>query len=188
MRKFCLRPTAALLLLIAIATAGGWLFRFEIQYVLNCGMIEAASARHPEVPATLIAAVIWQETRFSPSRVGLAGEIGLMQVTPQSGREWAKAEHVADFTSAALFDPSTNVLAGTWYLARAIRRWAGRPDTLALALAEYNAGHSNANRWASTEGNTVLGIDYPSTRRYVRNILRRYEAFGRPWRLIFHDD
>ncbi len=191
MRKFCIRLVIFLILAAAFAAVAGWLFRFEIQYVRHRRLIETASARYPEVPAVLIASVIWHESRFCAGRVGLAGEIGLMQVMPQSAREWAKAERITDFKSADLFRPEINVRAGTWYLARSIRRWSGRPGTLALALAEYNAGHSNAARWAPagrTAGNdaVISRIDYPTTRRYVRNILCRYESFGRPWRLLFN--
>ena len=108
-----------------------------------------------------------------------------MQIRPKSAEEWAKAERISNFDPETLLDPATNVLAGTWYLGRAIRRWGNQADPLPYALAEYNAGRSNAIRW---EKGTALrpetftdSISYPGTRSYVRNILRSYRTFGKPW-------
>ena len=92
---------------------------------------------------------------------------------------WAAAAGVAGFTPAYLFNPETNLLAGAWYLTRAIHRWSGKADPVPYALAEYNAGRSNAVRWdnMNRDGNTASFCDcitYPSTRRYVKDIIRRY--------------
>lgn len=161
-----------------------WAFRFEIRASQNWPVIDAAAARY-KVPARLIAAVIWQETRFNASCRGKAGEIGLMQIMPKSAEEWAKAERIEDFKPETLFDPGTNILAGTWYLARAIKRWKNQSDPLPYALAEYNAGRSNALRW---ERGTTLppesfpeAISFPGTRAYVKAILKCYRTFGKPW-------
>ena len=64
----------------------------------------------------LISAVIWRESRFDASCIGTAGEIGLMQVTEEAAREWAKARGQPAPTKVALFDVRTNIDAGTWYL------------------------------------------------------------------------
>ncbi|MEI8351755.1 MAG: lytic transglycosylase domain-containing protein [bacterium] len=162
-----------------------WAFRFEIQYYRYRAPIDLAAARY-DVPPRLIAAVIWQETRFNPACHGKAGEAGLMQIMPQSAGEWARSEHLANFDAGSLYDPGTNILAGTWYLGRAMKRWSGHEPLLPCALAEYNAGRSNSLRWhRNAEHNpeqfTDL-IDYPGTRSYIRNILNHYDTFGRPWR------
>ena len=162
-----------------------WAFRFEWGYYRNRESIEAAAIRY-QVPAKLIAAVIWQETRFNPLCRGAAGEIGYMQIMPGSAREWAKIEHISSFGSENLFDPGTNILAGTWYLGRAIKRWNNQADPLPYALAEYNAGRSNALRWdrintLNTQEFTNV-ISYPTTRAYVKTVLRNYRSFGQPWK------
>jgi soluble lytic murein transglycosylase len=132
-----------------------------------------------------VGAVIWQETRFSPYCRGKAGEIGLMQVMPLSAREWAKVERIPAFDPETLRDPGTNILAGTWYLGRALKRWRGQSDPIPYALAEYNAGRSNALRWdrlSATNLDTFTdAISYPTTRAYVRKVLRYYRSFGLPW-------
>jgi soluble lytic murein transglycosylase len=132
------------------------------------------------VDPRLLSALIWQESRFVADCVGTHGEIGLMQVTENAALEWAKDRRVKPFSKDMLFDPKTNLQAGTWYLARAIRRWSDRPDPLPFALAEYNAGRSNAQRWAADAGSSGRkfweAITYPTTQRYVKNILKRYRG------------
>jgi len=159
-------------------------FRLELNYFRNRAVIDDAAARY-RVSPFLVASVIWQETRFHSEYRGKAGEIGLMQIMPMSAGEWAKSEHIANFEPATLIDPKTNILAGTWYLGRAIRRWNTQADPLPYALAEYNAGRSKALHWKrntarSPELFTEM-IEYPGTRNYVRTILKNYRSFGKPW-------
>ncbi len=127
----------------------------------------------------LVSAVIWRESGYRADRVGRAGEIGLMQVRGPAAREWARAAAVPDFQESHLFDPGTNILAGAWYLSRALRRWSGRDIPAAFALAEYNAGLTHARRWAAEPGaDTAAGfqaaVTFPSTRAYIRDILNRH--------------
>ena len=127
----------------------------------------------------LIRAVIWRESRFKYNCRGKRGEIGLMQVTESAAREWAEANNIANFRKNDLFNPETNIQAGTWYLKRSISRWSHKTNPLPYALAEYNAGRSNVVRWAASDGGDANkfwdGITYPSTKRYVRDILTFYQ-------------
>ncbi len=178
------------LVLATLGAATAWVCRFELLAWRFREVIRPAAARYHVAPA-LIASVIWQETRFRPYLMGRAGELGLMQVMPASAQEWAAFEHRAPVSRVDLLNPHTNVMAGTWYLHRAIDRWAGLPDALPHALAEYNAGRSNALRWDrsshSRRTSFTNAISYPSTQRYVVEILRHYHTFGRPWRRLTPD-
>lgn len=142
------------------------------------GAIRDASAAYGVDPA-LIRAIIWRESRFDPGALGKAGEVGLMQVTPVAAGEWAAAEKRPKPSRHDLLDPKTNTRAGAWYIGRAIRRWSARPDPLPFALAEYNAGLSNADRWAMNAVDSVEfwnRIGFPTTKRYVEDILKRYRG------------
>ncbi|HBA83887.1 MAG TPA: hypothetical protein DCZ95_07330 [Verrucomicrobia bacterium] len=138
------------------------------------------TSRRFDVDPRLVSALIWRESRFDPNCVGTHQEVGLMQITEAAAREWADTYDVSNFKRTDLFDPSTNIQAGTWYLARAIRRWSDRPDPLPFALAEYNAGRSNAQRWAAESGASAKrfmeAVTYPSTRKYITTILTRYRG------------
>jgi len=169
--------TLALLTILAFALAGVWhywrIHRFDKEIAL--------SAQHYNLPSKLISSLIWRESRFAPGCLGLKKEIGLMQITETAAHEWAIAQQRSDLPRSDLWLPTTNIEVGTWYLARAIRRWSHtRTDPLPFALAEYNAGRSNAMRWSTACGvdsRRYLGcITYPTTRRYVEDILKRYRG------------
>lgn len=183
-------------LLVAVGAAAAWIAAthddnyplqalfFHKRFHRYDAMI-ADAARRNGVPPELVKAVIWRESRFHPHKTGTSGERGLMQITEPAAREWARAEKVETFAPTDLFDPKTNIDAGTWYLARALRHWSGRDDPIPFALAEYNAGRSRVKRWARSaheQGGTRAAdmgaaMDFPGTRQYVDDIMARYRAF-----------
>jgi len=147
-------------------------------------LIADLGAKHGLDPK-LIKALVWRESAFHPDKVGAAGERGLMQVGEGAAADWAKAEKVETFVPTDLFDPRTNLDVGTWYLARALARWKTKRDPIPFALAEYNAGRTRVDRWiAATDlgekasaDDLIAAIDFPTTRRYVQDIVRRYHHF-----------
>jgi soluble lytic murein transglycosylase len=79
------------------------------------------------------------------------------------------------------------VLAGTWYLAKLLRRYAATDDPVPFALADYNAGRANVLRWmqgdARQRANAFrAAIGFGSTRRYVDQVLARRAHYAH-WRL-----
>ena len=140
-------------------------------------LLVAVGQRHGVDPR-LLSALIWRESRFDAGQVGSREEIGLMQITEGAAAEWAASARRELPSRIQLFDPEMNTEVGTWYLARAIQYWSARTsDPLPYALAEYNAGRSNAERWAAGAPSSRKyweGITYPSTRKYIRDILHRY--------------
>ena len=100
----------------------------------------------------LVKAVVWRESRFDPQKLGGAGERGLMQVSEIAARDWAQEHRIENFRVEELFDPKTNLEAGTWYLRRAMLHWQEVRDPTPFALAVYNAGASRAQRWAGGDG------------------------------------
>lgn len=133
----------------------------------------------------LVKAVVWRESKFSPGKSGADGERGLMQVTEGAASDWVRAEKIQNFVPTDLFDPKTNLEAGSWYLANAMKRWEAKDDPLPFALAEYNAGRRRVHRWI---GDTNMGkqataddlresIDFPGTKNYVESITSRLEFY-----------
>jgi len=146
--------------------------------------IIANVARNDGVDPFLIRALIWRESRFDPLTHGSADEHGLMQVTPEVGRIWAIANKVEDFDSDKLYDPETNIRVGTWYLNKSLKRWSQTDDPVTFALAEYNAGHSNAIKWVDpldplSHTAFLARITFPTTRKYVEVILAKREEYSR---------
>ncbi len=133
------------------------------------------------LPPRLLASIIWKESRFIPDRVGAHHEIGLMQVTPGAVEDWQRAHDAQPMSRLDIAHGRTNILIGGWYLARAVDYWKQfHPDPYPMALAEYNAGRKNALRWWTEEVNEPRAfwenISYPSTKRYVRDILLKYRG------------
>ena len=186
----------AVILLAAAAAAGIVLWRsadslYTIQEWLNYSRfrrydrIIAEVGRKRQIDPMLIKAIIWRESSFHPEKIGKNGERGLMQVNAAAARDWAKSQRQEDFTESDLFNPRTNIEAGTWYLKQALQRWSAKDDPIPFALAEYNAGLTRVDRWI---GQTNMGgkataddlresIPYRSTRSYIETILHRYKFY-----------
>lgn len=139
-------------------------------------VLAAASARH-HVNPYLIAAVINAESGWDASTRSRVGAVGLMQVMPRTARDLARKRIVdaEKYPPSELSDPSVNIEYGTAYL----RVLIGRYHEKEAALAAYNAGLANADRWVAQGGNIRNAIDFPQTRHFVLQVSRgkdRYEA------------
>ena len=151
-------------------------------------LIQTVALEH-QVDPMLVKAVVWRESRFDPRKYGSHGERGLMQITDKAANEWARENKVVGFYVDQLFEPKTNVEAGTWYLHRAMQHWKHESDPLPFALAEYNAGASRAQRWSANDVADVSvrsflkNIDFPGTRKYVESIIGRYNFYQRRGRM-----
>ena len=139
----------------------------------------AEAAKKHGVDPLLVKAVVWRESRFTATKVGSAGERGLMQVGEAAAHDWAAAHRIEVFVNADLFDAKTNLEAGTWYLGRALEHWKDRDDPIPFALAEYNAGRSRVERWAAegADSQRMMRSAIGSTRGYVDDIIRRYHLY-----------
>ena len=151
-------------------------------------LIRTVAVEHHLDPM-LVKAVVWRESRFDPRKYGTRGERGLMQVTEKAANEWARENRITNFHVDQLFDPKTNLEAGTWYLQRAVEHWKHESDPLPFALAEYNAGASRAQRWSGNGATDIpvrtflKNIDFPGTRKYVDSIIDRYKFYQRRGRM-----
>jgi soluble lytic murein transglycosylase len=175
---------AGLILLILAVSAyllnSYWTHRFD-------AMIARQAAIY-RVDPDLVWSIIYEETYFSPWKRGKDGEIGLMQVMPAVGREWATEtgmreleRQMASDPEALLRDPERNIQIGCWYLEKIWEQFQDAPDVETRMIAAYNAGPSRAVEWSRVEeGKTQSGaefitrIDIPSTKAYVLSILARY--------------
>lgn len=124
-----------------------------------------ATARRHAIDPELINAVIWVESRFDVRAKSPAGARGLMQLMPATAAAMARS---MDRLRAAPYDPEFNISAGSLYLARLLQRYEGRVD---LALAAYNAGAGNVDRWLDENGRLP-----DRSRGYVEKV---YEAWSR---------
>jgi soluble lytic murein transglycosylase len=113
-----------------------------------------AAAEDARLPASLLAAVAYVESRFVESARSPRGAVGLLQVMPQTGAVLA----------LDVYEPATNVLAGARFLRELVDRF-GSTD---LALAAYNAGPVAVER--------AGGAPSGETLRYVFDVNARWRA------------
>src|SRR3954447_18094131 len=102
-------------------------------------------AEQKGLPPALADAVVKVESGFKPFAVGGVGEVGLMQVRPETA---AMLGYPGGATG--LFDPETNVRLGVTYLARA---WQLANGDVCRALMKFRAG------WGE-ERMTPLSVEY----------------------------
>lgn len=145
--------------------------------------IKEAAVRYDVDPA-LVKAIVWQESRFKAEARGGAGEIGLMQIRDLASQEWAAAEKIPNFTHEHITDPGSNVLAGTWYLSKMLKRYRDTDDPVPFALADYNAGRTKVLDWLKGPGKTnsqafLENMDYPGTKKYIARIVGQRQKFRR---------
>jgi hypothetical protein len=105
------------------------------------------------VDRDLINGVIWVESRFNARAKSPAGARGLMQLMPATSRELASQ---MDRMSRP-YDPAFNVDAGALLLSKLLARYDGDET---LALAAYNAGPGNVNRWLAQGGLPEMSLGY----------------------------
>ena len=132
--------------------------------------IREVSAAHDLEP-TLVAAVVYTESRFRPEVQSHRGAYGLMQLLPQTARFIRDRGGI----EGNYRDPRVNLRMGAWYLSYLEGRYLGDER---LMLAAYNSGESRVDAWISSEGFDV-GEDIPfrETREYVENVLEARQTY-----------
>jgi soluble lytic murein transglycosylase len=146
----------------------------EITLPLHHEDIIRQQASDKDLDAALIAAVIYEESRFR-DQTSHAGARGLMQITPETAAFIAKRSGGVLFEQSDLATPQINIAYGAWYLRFLIDHYDGNET---LAVAAYNAGLTNVDRWVERAGGTAQfdsarHIPFPETRAYVGNVEER---------------
>jgi soluble lytic murein transglycosylase len=144
----------------------------ELTLPLRHDDIIRQQAAEKGVPADLIAAVIYEESKFE-DHTSSAGARGLMQITPDTADTIENLSGGETFVYEDLADPELNIRYGTFYLAYLLDKYEG--DVVA-ALAAYNAGEGNADAWGGS-GMKIDDIEFPETYDYVKDVLERRDQY-----------
>jgi soluble lytic murein transglycosylase len=138
----------------------GWWER--LWYPLEYRQIVRGHARNYDLDPALLAAVIYQESKFKADAKSSSGAIGLMQLLPDTAKGIALHTGGSRFEVSDLYDPEINVRYGAWYLRHLLRKYHDERT----ALAAYNAGQDNVDRWLAAGGE----IAFAETRHYVDRV------------------
>ena len=127
---------------------------------------------------TIIHAIARQESQFDRAAVSRAGARGLMQLMPGTARETAGKLGLGYDVGALTSNPDYNIQLGSSYIQRMLDYYGG---SYPLAVAAYNAGPGNVNKWIKANGDPRMpGVDMIDwieaipifeTRNYVQRVL-----------------
>lgn len=152
---------------------------------LRNGLTDYAAAGYPSVAVpdeqvdawTIIHAIARQESQFDRAAISRAGARGLMQLLPATAREQAGKLGVAFDSGALIANPQYNIQLGSSYFQRLYKVYGSYP----LAIAAYNAGGGNVNKWLRANGDPrtaavdmidwIEAIPFTETRGYVQHVL-----------------
>jgi soluble lytic murein transglycosylase len=146
----------------------------RIRYTLRYSEYIRVHAREHKLDPALMAAVIYQESKFRASVESSSGAIGLMQLTPATARGIAIRTGGNAFRTSDLYDPEINIRYGAWYLDNLFAKYHNER----LVLAAYNAGQGNVDRWLAHKER----IQFPETRAYVARVEHLKQIYAEAWR------
>jgi soluble lytic murein transglycosylase len=163
------KKLAALLVVVAgLALGALYVVRSEppwferARYPLRYQAIVRGHARNYRLDPALLAAVIYQESKFDANARSSSGAIGLMQLLPATAEGIALHTGGSKFRVSDLDNPEINVRYGSWYLRHLLDKYGNEQ----LALAAYNAGQHNVDTWRAAGE----GIQFSETRHYVDRV------------------
>ena len=162
------RLAASTLLIVAVAASFVYLRSGEpdwfqrVRYPLKYEQIVKGHARNYRLDPALLAAVIYQESKFHSDAKSSSGAIGLMQLQPDTAKGIAIRTGGSRFQTSDLYNPEINVRYGSWYLRHLLDKYEDEKT----ALAAYNAGQRNVDEWRA-QGK---GIQFSETRAYVDRV------------------
>jgi soluble lytic murein transglycosylase len=162
---------AVIVVVTAVPVARKAITEFGLPLQYQDVIRQQAAQKHLD-PA-LVAAVIYAETKFDP-RPSSAGAEGLMQILPRTALFLAHRSGATTFTTADLATPDVNIAYGSYYLRYLLNEYHG---STVLALAAYNGGEANVDRWVSRVHAAgarfrIRDIPFPETQAYVQRVLQ----------------
>ena len=129
-----------------------------------------------EIDPLFVAAMIREESRYNADIVSYAGAIGLMQIMPANGPEFASRIKIPRFNKKMLYNPDINIQMGAWYMKSLMDQF---DNNHALVAGAYNGGPGRMRRWLKSkqipdldEFIEDIGID--QTRRHIKKVIDSY--------------
>ncbi|MGY4289290.1 soluble lytic murein transglycosylase [Bradyrhizobium sp. LM2.7] len=146
----------------------------------------------PAIETSVIYSVARTESSFDQRDKSPANAVGLMQVTPEAGRDTAKRFGLAYDWDRMVSDPVYNIQMGAAELSALLSEYRGNQI---MTFAGYNAGRGRVREWVQARGDPrdpkvdpvdwVERIPLSETRNYVQRVIEnvlvyraRFEGSG----------
>jgi soluble lytic murein transglycosylase len=138
----------------------------------------------PEIERSVIYSVARTESAFDQKDKSPANAVGLMQVTPEAGRDTARRFGVTYDWERMVSDPVYNTQMGAAELSALLREYAG---SHIMTFAGYNAGRGRVRDWVKAYGDPrdpnvdpvdwVERIPFSETRNYVQRVMENLNVY-----------
>ena len=142
------------------------------------------SAIGPQLDRCIVYSIARTESGFDQRDMSPAKAVGLMQVTPEAGRDTAKRFGVAYDWNRLVSDPVYNTQMGAAELAALLQEYRG---SYIMAFAGYNAGRGQVQQWVAQHGDPrdpkvdavdwVERIPFAETRNYVQRVMENLQVY-----------
>jgi soluble lytic murein transglycosylase len=122
-------------------------------------------------------AIIWQESKYDPTSRSSAAARGLMQFIPETANAVGAAIGMTNLSQDKLYDRAVSIQLGAAYWSQLMQKLKS-PE---LALAAYNGGPDNVERWLSKSTDRELfvsDIGFVETKKYVMLVFAARAAYG----------
>ncbi|MEX0760402.1 MAG: lytic transglycosylase domain-containing protein, partial [Tistlia sp.] len=139
-----------------------------------------------DLEGALLAGLMRQESEFNTRAVSPAGARGLMQLMPGTAREVAGKLGLGYSLDLLTADPDYNIRLGRSYMSRMLSRSGGY---VPMAVASYNAGPGNVDKWLRLNGDPrdgsidpidwIESIPFSETRNYVQRVIEGAVVYAR---------
>ena len=164
---------------LTAASAKSW-DDLELRFPVSFKEIITEQADVQQLPVELVYGLIRRESIFDPTARSRVGARGLMQLMPATAKRVARSRQERWVSTSELSRPEVNIRYGSHYLRQMLDRFDGNKT---LALAAYNGGPNNVNRWLSKRSAVPADlwtelITFGETREYVQAVLSYAIIYG----------
>jgi len=139
----------------------------------------------PPLDPSIVYSIVRTESAFDPHDLSPAKAVGLMQITPEAGRDTAQRFGVPYDWTRLVSDPVYNTEMGAAEVAGLLKEYRG---SYIMTFAGYNAGRGRVNEWVAKHGDPrdprvdavdwVERIPIAETRNYVQRVMENLQIYG----------
>ncbi len=174
--------------LLQYVTARGWgvhdgaptLLRQRLEYPLAYWNAMKSTGAKLGIDPYFLLAIARQESTFRAAIQSSAGAAGVLQMMPDTAGWLARVDdRITADDAANLKSPRVSIHMGGVYMSRMLERSS---NNAIYALASYNAGPGNCDKWrkkfsADSPETFMESIPFPETNGYVKKVLANYAAY-----------